>query len=129
MHAHQGDQEDGRVHVGVAQVEQGLAQGVTEDPRLLGQVGDEEDGEDHEEAVGTRQVEDEDGGDWASSDTRQDAPDDEEVARDAQEADQAEDEGAEGRGEVVAHDAVALWVLSEVHHDGGSLDPEDERQR
>lgn len=110
VHAHQRDQKDGGVHVGVAQVEQAFAHGVTKDPRLLGQVDDEEDGEGHEEAVGTRQVEDEDGGDRASPDARQDAPDDEEVARDAQEEDQAEDEGAHGRGEVIAHNAVILVV-------------------
>lgn len=91
--AHQRDQEDGGVHVGVAQVEQAFTHGVTKDPRLLGKVDNEEDGERHEEAVGTSQVKDEEGGDRASPDACQDAPDDEEVTRDAQEEDQAEDEG------------------------------------
>lgn len=134
VHAHQCDQEDGGVHVGVAQVEQALTHDVTEDPRLLGQVDDEEDGEGHEEAIGARQVENEEGGDRASSGAGQDAPDDEEVARDAQEEYQAEDEGTQGRGEIIAHDAVMLWVCvvdegtTEVAHARRSIDPEDERQ-
>lgn len=134
VHAHQRDQEDGGVHVGVAQVEQAFTHGVAEHPRLLGQVDDEEDGEGHEEAVGTRQVEDEEGGDRASFDASQDAPDDEEVAGDAQEEDQAQDEGTQGRGEVIAHDAVVFVVLCAVGrrnqegkigdgHDGRSFDP------
>lgn len=110
VHAHQHDQEDGGVHVGVAQVEQAFAHDVAEDPRLLGQVDDEEDGDGHERAVGERQVEDEEGGDRASSGASQDAPDDEDVAGDAHEEDQAEDEGAQGGGEVVAHHAVIFHV-------------------
>lgn len=108
MQAHEHDQEDGGVHVGVAQVEDGLAHKVAIHPRLFGQIDDEEDGEGHEEAVGARQVEDENGGDRTVFDAGQDAPDDEDVARDAQEEDQAQDEGAEGCGEVIAHDA---WIL------------------
>lgn len=108
VQAHEHDQEDGGIHVGVAQVEDGFAHKVAIHPCLLGQVDDEEDGEGHEEAVGTRQVEDEDGGDRTVFDAGQNAPDDEDVARDAQEEDQAQDEGAEGCGEVIAHDA---WIL------------------
>jgi len=111
VHAHQRDQKDGGVHVGVAQVEHAFAHGVAEHPRLLGQVDDEEDGERHEAAVGERQVEDEEGGDRAVVGASQDAPDDEEVAGDAQEEDEAEDDGAQDRGEVVAHDAVAFVVV------------------
>lgn len=110
VHAHQRDQEDGGVHVGVAQVEEAFTHDGAEHPRLLGQVDDEEDGEGHEEAVSTGQVEDEQGGDRTSADARQDAPDDEEVAGDAQNEDQAEDEGTQGCGEVIAHDAVYLKV-------------------
>lgn len=108
MQAHEHDQEDGGVHVGVAQVEDGLAHEVAVHPRLLGQVDDEEDGEGHEEAVGACQVEDENGGDRTVFDAGQDAPDDEDVAGDAQEEDHAQDEGTEGCGEVIAHDA---WIL------------------
>lgn len=136
VRAHQCDQKDGGVHVGVAQVEHAFAHGVAKDPRLFGQVDDEEDGEGHEEAVGTRQVEDEDGGDRAPSDACQDAPDDEEVARDAQEEDQAEDEGTHGRGKVIAHNAVILEVCAfgrkegtiGVVHARRSFDPVDKRQ-
>lgn len=111
VHAHQRDEEDGGVHVGVAQVEQAFAHGVSKHPRLHGQVDDEEDGEDHEEAVCTRQVEDEEGGDRALFDASQDAPDDEEVSGDAQEEDQAEDEGSQRRGEVIAHHAFILCAI------------------
>lgn len=110
VHTHQCDEKDGCVHVGVAQVEQAFAHDVAKVPRLPGEVDDEEDGEDHEKAIGKCQVEDEDGGDWASSDACQDAPDNEEVARDAQEEDQAEDEGAQGCGEVIAHNTAILWL-------------------
>lgn len=110
VHAHQCDQKDGSVHVGVAQVEEAFTHETTKHPCLHGQVDNEEDGEGHEEAVGTRQVEDEQGGDRPSPDACQDAPDDEEVAGDAQEEDQAEDEGAQDCGEVIAHDAVFLGV-------------------
>lgn len=133
VHAHQRDQKDGGVHVGVAQVVDAFAHDVAEHPRLLGQVDDEEDGEGHEEAIGTCQVEDEEGGDRASSDACQDAPDDEEVAGDAQEEDQAEDEGTQGCGEVIAHNAGFLRahvIVSDkrIVHAGRSFDPEDERQ-
>lgn len=132
VHAHQHDHEDGGVHVGVAQVEQAFAHDVAEDPSLLGQVDDEEDGDGHEEAVGARQVEDEEGGDRTFADACQDAPDDEEVARDAHEEDQAEDEGAQRGGEVVAHNAVILGVCgidgaegnAGVAHGGVRFDPE-----
>lgn len=126
MHAHQCDQEDGGVHVGVAQVEQDFTHDVTKHPCLLGQVDDEEDGEGHEAAVGARQVEDEEAGDRASLDACHDAPDDEEVARDSQEEDQAEDEGTQGRGDVIAHSALILRLR--LGHAGQSFDPEDERQ-
>lgn len=85
VHAHQRDQEDGGVHVDVAQVEEAFAHEVSKDPRLLGQVDDDEDGEGHQGAVGARQVENQDGGDRAMPDARQDAPDNEEVTGDAQE--------------------------------------------
>lgn len=110
VHAHQRDQKDGSVHVGVAQVKQRFTHGVAKDPRLLGEVDNEEDGERHEEAIGTGQVEYEDRGDRASSDACQDAPDDEEVARDTQEEDQAQDQGTQARGEVVTDDAVIFWI-------------------
>lgn len=102
MHAHHHDEKDGGVHVGVAQVEDEFTHGVTKYPLLHGQVDDEEDGEGHDEAVRTCQVEDEDGGDGESLGSCQDAPYDEQVAGDAQEENQAEDECAYGRGEVVA---------------------------
>lgn len=110
VHAHQCDQKDGRVHVGVAQVEEAFTHDFAKHPRLCGQVDNEEDGEGHEEAVSARQVEDEQGGDRTSRDACKDAPDDEEVAGDPQEEDQAEDEGAQDCGEVIAHDAVYLRV-------------------
>lgn len=108
MHAHQHDEEDGGVHVGVAQVKDGLAHEVAVHPGLLGQVDDEQDAEEHDEAVGAGQVENEDGGDRAALDARQDTPDDEEVAGDAQQEDHAQDEGTKGRRVVVAHHTVVL---------------------
>lgn len=111
MHAHQHDEKDGGVHVGVTQVEDAFTHDITEHPRLFGQVDNEEDCEGHEEAIGARQVEDEEGGDRAMFDARQDAPDNEEVARDAQQKDQAEDEGTQSCGEVVAHNARFLGVV------------------
>lgn len=108
VEAHQHDEEDGGIHVGVAQVEDGLAHEVAVHPGLLGQVDDEQDAEAHDEAVRAGQVEDEDGGDRAVLDAVQDAPDDEEVAGDAQQEDHAQDEGAQGRGVVVAHHALVL---------------------
>lgn len=112
VHAHQRDEKDGGVHVGVAQVEEAFTHEVPKDPRLLGQVDDEEDGESHEGAIGAGQVEDQDGGDRAVPDAGQDAPDDEEVTGDAQEDDDAEDEGAQGGGEVAAHNGFFLNVRS-----------------
>lgn len=47
VHAHQRDQEDGGVHVGVAQVEEDFAHDVAKYPCLLGEVHNEEDGERH----------------------------------------------------------------------------------
>lgn len=105
---HQRDQKDGGVHVGVAQVEQAFAHGYTKDPLLLGQVNDEEDGEDHDKPISKCKVEDEEGGNWASFDASQDAPDDEKVAGDTQQEDQAEDEGTNRCGEVVVDSAVVL---------------------
>lgn len=127
VHAHQHDEEDGGVHVGVAQVEDGLAHEVAVEPGLLGQVDDEQDAEGHDEAVGAGQVEDEDGGDRAVLDAGQDAPDDEEVAGDAQQEDHAEDEGAQGRGVVVAHHARVLGeaAVASRHVGGSFLKPEE----
>lgn len=134
VHAHQGDEEDGGVHVDIAQVEQAFAQGIPEDPGLHGQVDDEEDGEGHEAAVGTGQVEDEERGDRAPPDACQDAPDDEEVAGDAQEEDQAQDEGAQGGGHIVAHHTF-VFFLSVVQREATKVthfirfDPEDETNK
>lgn len=47
VHTHQRDQEDGGIHVGVAQVEDTFAHDVAKHPRLLGEVHNEEDGEGH----------------------------------------------------------------------------------
>lgn len=127
VHAHQRDQEDRGVHVGVAQVEQAFTHDLAEDPRALGQVDDEEDGERHEEAVGARQVEDEDGGDGALPGARQDAPDDEEVAGDAQEEDEAHDDGAQGCGVAIAHWVFKVGVI--FLHARKILDPGEKRRR
>lgn len=44
------------------------------------------------------------------ADTCQDTPDNEKVARDTQKEDQAEDEGTQGCGEVIAHNTIFLNV-------------------
>lgn len=108
--AHQHDEKDGGVHVGVAQVKDGLAHKVAVHPGLLGQVDDEQDAKEHDEAVSAGQIEDEDGGDRAAFDAGQDAPHDEQVAGDAEQEDHAQDEGAQGRRIVVAHHTVVLDV-------------------
>ena len=76
------------------------------------QVDDKKDGEQHEAAISAGQVEDDEGGDGALVGARQDAPDDEGVARDAQEEDEAEDERAHHRGGVVTHTALILDIFS-----------------
>lgn len=132
VHAHQRDHKDWGVHVGVAQVEQDFTHGFTEDPRLFGQVDDEEDGEGHEEAICTRQVKDEEGGDRALFDACHDAPDDEEVARDAHKEDQAEDQSTQDCGAVTAHSAVILvfevFCVIGFEHARRRFDPKDERE-
>lgn len=110
MHAHQHDEKDGGVHVGVTQVKDGLAHKVAVHPGLLGQVDNEQDAEEHDEAVSAGQVEDEEGGDRAPFDAGQDAPDDEEVAGHAEQEDNAQDEGAQGRRIVIAHHTLVLDV-------------------
>lgn len=108
VQAHQRDEEDGGVHVRVAQVKHPLAHVGAKVPVPPSQIDDEEDGEAHEGAVGARQVEDEEGGDGASAGAGQDAPDDEEVPWNAEEEDQAQDEGPNGCGGVVTHNAGIL---------------------
>lgn len=108
VQAHQHDEHDGGVHVGVAQVEEQLAGLVPEYPVALGQVDDEEDGESHQEAIGECQVEDERGGDGALSGPGQDAPDDEGVAGDANEESEAEDQRAHCSGTAVPHRALIV---------------------
>lgn len=120
MQAHQRDEEDGGVHVSVAQVKQPLAHEVAKVPVLPGQINYEEDGQAYEKAVGTREVEDEEGGNGASAGTGQDAPNDEEVSWDAEEEDQAQDEGSYGCGGVVTHDAGILNSAFGEEDRGGS---------
>lgn len=102
--AHHHDELDGGVHVEQAQVEEDLAHGLAERPVLGNQVGDEERRESHQGAVGDGQVEDDEGGDGVSLGTGEDAPDDEEVSRETQQEDDAQDERAHGG---------ALWVVPE----------------
>lgn len=85
VQAHQRDQEDGGVHVGAAEVIQDLAHGLAEDPGALDEVDDEERREQHEHAVCAGQVENKRGGDRGASRSCHDAPDDEEVAGNAEE--------------------------------------------
>lgn len=94
VQAHQGDQEDGGVHVGAAEVIQDLAHGYAEDPGPLDEVDDEERREHHEHAICTGQVEDKRGGDRVASRPCNDAPDGEEVAGNADEEGDGEDQSS-----------------------------------
>lgn len=106
VQAHEHDELDGGVHVDQTQVEEDLAHHIPKHPLLHNQVDDEERGESHQRAVGDGQVEDEEGGDGLLSGTCQDAPDDEEISREAQEKDEAQDEGADGGASRVTHNGL-----------------------
>lgn len=58
VHTHERNEHDGGIHVGVAQIEEQLAHGASEHPRLFGQVHDEEHSQAHDGTIGTRQVQD-----------------------------------------------------------------------
>ena len=110
VEAHQHDDVDGGVHVGQTQVEEDLAHRCLEHPSLHSQVDDEERGEGHQRAVCDGQVEDEQSGDRLLSGASQDAPDDKEVSGEAQEEDEAQDDGAHVGGVFARHDAAVLLV-------------------
>lgn len=101
VYAQESDEHDRGIHVSIAQVEEQLAHGAAEHPRLHGQVDDEEYGEAHDNTVGTCQVQDDQRGDRALMGTCQDAPYDEDVSWDSQDEGDGEDGGTDsqrGRG-------------------------------
>ncbi len=119
VETHQHDQKYGSVHVGTAEVEQDFAQHQAENPTALKQINYEERRQQHEEAVGEGEVQDQEGGDGATPCSGQDAPDDEDVPGDADKEHEAEDHRASDRSTAVAQDRLTTssHVLSETGRD------------
>lgn len=109
VEAHQHDEVDGGVHVGQAQVEEDLAHHHLKHPLLHDQVDDEERSESHQGAVGKGEVDDEESGDRLLSSTCQDAPDDKDISREAQEKHEAQDESTHSGGRFVFHDSLISY--------------------